>query len=45
MRNSHGGNWNTARNTEKHGKRETNILGPEMKEERVKNLKNEKWTL
>ena len=45
MRNSHGRNWNMARNTEKCVKFETHIVGHEIWREQVKNMKNEKYTV
>ena len=45
MRNSHGRNWNMARNTEKRVKFEKHMVGTGIWRETLKNEKNDKCTL
>ena len=44
MRNSHGRTRNMARNTEKRAERETHTINPEICQETVKNVNNEKYS-
>ena len=45
MRNSHGRTRNMARITEKRAKRETHTISPKIRQEKGKNVNNEKYTL
>ena len=45
MRNAHSGNWNRAKNTEKHGKWELHTVRPGICWENWKKVENENCTL